>query len=341
MRKTILPLTTLFAVASLLLGALEMVAQEYVVQVVPKDAIPAIDRPIFVDADEADFMDDNELVIGVSDGFESKAYSTRLLDTHEIVNDWIGSTPVAVTWCPLCFTAIAYARHDGDQELTFGVSGYLFRENLVMYDRQTDSWWSQASGRAIRGPKTGRRLMMYPSDMMTWKQWRTLHPETLVLSKRVSGRLEGMRETYASYHRSGDIGVTGRLRALRRALGFKEKVVGFTLNGTAYAVPLDDLDDDDPVFQTSADDQDLLIVGTPDERTAKIFLTNLKDWSYSRTERGRVILEDASSGTEWDGFTGEALDDNDTSNALQEVPANVSYWFAWAAFYPESRVIKR
>ncbi len=183
----------------------------------PKDAIAAINHPIFVDADEADFMDDNELVVGVSDGVQSKAYSTRLLDAHEIVNDWIGSTPVAVTWCPLCFTAITYARHDGDQELTFGVSGYLWRENLVMYDRQTDSYWSQAFGQAIRGLKTGSRLMTYPSDMMTWGQWRTLHPETLVLSKRVSGRLEGMRDVYWSYHRSGDVGVTGRLRALRRA----------------------------------------------------------------------------------------------------------------------------
>ena len=340
MSGTIYSLTTLFAAASLLLGALEVVAQEPVVRVISKDAIPAIDRPIFVDADEADFMDDNELVIGVSDGLQSKAYSTRLLDTHEIVNDRIGATPIAVTWCPLCFTAITYARHDGEQELTFGVSGYLWRENLVMYDRQTDSWWSQASGESIRGPKAGRRLRMYPSDMMTWKQWRTLHPETLVLSKRVSGRLEGMRDTYRSYHQSGEIGVTGRLRGLRRALGFKEQVAGFTLNGTAYAVPLDDLDDD-PVLQTSADDQGLLIVGTPDERTAKIFLTNRTGWSYSRTERGRVILKDASSGAEWDGFTGKPLDDNETGEQLLEVPANVSYWFAWALFYPESRVIKR
>ena len=123
MRRTIFPLPALLVAAGLLLCALGAVAQETIVRVVPKDAIPAIDRPIFVDADEADFMDDNELVIGVSDGIGAKAYSTRLLDTHEIVNDWIGSTAVAVTWCPLCFTAIAYRRHDGDQELTFGVSG--------------------------------------------------------------------------------------------------------------------------------------------------------------------------------------------------------------------------
>ena len=340
MRGTRLLLPTLLAAAGLLSGALEVVAQDSIVRVLPKDAIPAIDRPIFVDADEEDFMDDNELVIGVSDGFESKAYSTRLLDVHEIVNDRIGSTPIAVTWCPLCFTGITYARLDGDQELTFGVSGNLWRENLVMYDRQTDSWWSQASGQAIAGIKTGNRLTMYPSDMMTWEQWRTLYPETKVLSKRVSGRLEGMREGYRDYHRSGEIGVTRRLRGLRRALGFKEKVVGFALSGTAYAVPLDDVDSD-PVLQTSADDQGLLIVGTPDERTAKVFLTNRTGWSYSRTERGRVILKDASSGAEWDGYTGEPLDDNETGSQLLEVPANVSYWFAWAAFYPESQVLKR
>ncbi len=104
-----------------------------------------------------------------------------------------------------------------------------------------------------------------------------------------------------------------------------------------YAVPLDD----DPVLQTSTDEQDLLIVGTPDERTAKIFRINRAGWSYSRTEKGRVILQDLSSGQEWDGFTGKPLDENESGQPLQEVSVNVSYWFAWAAFYPESGVIRR
>ena len=132
-------------------GTLIRIDGDPVVEVLPKDAIPAIDQPVFVDADQADFMRDDELIIGVASGGEAKAYSTWLLDGHEIVNDHIGSTPIAVTWCPLCFTGIVYIRSDGVREMTFGVSGRLWRENLVMYDRQTNSWWSQASGRSRAG----------------------------------------------------------------------------------------------------------------------------------------------------------------------------------------------
>jgi hypothetical protein len=173
-------------------GALVRIDGDPVVEVLPKDAIPAIDEPVFVDADQEDFMRDDELIIGVASGGEAKAYSTWLLDGHEIVNDHIGSTPIAVTWCPLCFTGIVYIRSDGVRELTFGVSGRLWRENLVMYDRQTNSWWSQASGRAIEGRRRGAELRVFDSDMMTWAQWRDLHPGTLVLSKRMDGGLQGM-----------------------------------------------------------------------------------------------------------------------------------------------------
>ena len=163
-----------------------------VVQVLPKDAIPAIDGPRFVHATDATFMRDDEIVIGVTDGTDAKAYSTWLLDGHEIVNDTIGSTPISVTWCPLCYTGIVYVREVGGSELTFGVSGRLWRDNLVMYDRQTDSYWAQAVGEAIRGDMKGAVLEMYPSSTMTWKQWQDLHPNTPVLSKLTGRGLEGI-----------------------------------------------------------------------------------------------------------------------------------------------------
>lgn len=103
-----------------------------------------------------------------------------------------------------------YARTVGSRELTFGVSGMLWRENLVMYDRQTDSWWAQAMGEAIHGELKGTSLEIFPSQMMTWKEWRARHPDTLVLQKPSGNR--AMRDSYATYHASDRIGVTGFTR---------------------------------------------------------------------------------------------------------------------------------
>ena len=170
-----------------------MVEGDPIFRVLPKDAIPAIDNPVFVSADDAeDFMRDDEYVIGIATVSLAKAYPAQLLDTHEIVNDTIEGVPIAVTWCPLCFTGIVYRRDSFDIELTFGVSGRLWRENLVMYDRQTDSWWSQGYGKAIRGTFDGAELETYRSTMVTWSEWRTLYPDT-----DDSGR----RETIRTDHR--------------------------------------------------------------------------------------------------------------------------------------------
>ena len=311
-----------------------------VVDVLPRDAIPAIDRPVFVSAGEADdFMSDDELVIGVVAGGVAKAYSTWLLDRHEIVNDVIGSTPIAVTWCPLCYTGIVYAREVDGRELTFGVSGRLWRENLVMYDRQSESFWSQAGGRAIAGPMKDSKLEMFPAEMMTWKQWWTLHPETLVLSKYVGGRLEGAADTYADYHRSSRIGVTRTLGFSDSGLGPKERVLSFVMDGQAFSVPLAELSDD-PVVTIETASGPLLIVGTPDGRTARVFVTESREWSHFGEREGRTIIKDGELGSEWDGYTGRALAGPAEGRTLDQIPTTLSYWFAWKTFYPNTTIIR-
>jgi hypothetical protein len=159
-----------------------------------------------------------------------------------------------------------YARTVGGEELTFGVSGMLWHDNLVMYDRQTDSWWGQADGRAIHGPKRGAFLDQVASHMMTWKQWRTLYPRTRVLFTGASG---AVRDTYASYHRSRSFGVTGRTRS-SGALDPK-RLVGFRLNRGAFAVPLDTVTKAG-VLQVSADGRSIVLVAPPDGTGARSFI---------------------------------------------------------------------
>src|ERR671918_565871 len=147
----------------------------------PKDGIPAIDHPRFRPVAEIDDLADAEPVIGLTISGESRAYPLRVLTWHEIANDVIGGVPVAVTYCPLCNTAIVFDRRLDGAVLDFGTTGKLRHSDLVMYDRQTESWWQQYSGEAIVGRYAGRTLEMLPARLESWAEFRARAPDGMVL----------------------------------------------------------------------------------------------------------------------------------------------------------------
>jgi Protein of unknown function (DUF3179) len=147
----------------------------------PKDGIPAIDDPRFRRVAEVDDLADAEPVIGLTVSGESRAYPLRVLTWHEIANDVIGGVPVAVTYCPLCNTAIVFDRRLDGAVLDFGTTGKLRYSDLVMYDRQSESWWQQYSGEAIVGRYAGRALAMLPARLESWDEFRARAPDGLVL----------------------------------------------------------------------------------------------------------------------------------------------------------------
>ena len=150
----------------------------------PKDGIPALDDPDFVTVADKDGLTDREPVIAVEiDGAEPRAYPVRYLTWHEIVNDTVGGVPVAVTFCPLCNSGITFDRRVGDAVLSFGVSGKLRNSDMVMYDRQTESWWQQAVGQGIVGHYTGTQLEQLPTWMESWAEFRARNPEGLVMAE--------------------------------------------------------------------------------------------------------------------------------------------------------------
>jgi hypothetical protein len=139
----------------------------------PPDGIPPIDRPKFEDPSGVPWLDPKEPVIAIEINGDSRAYPAQILIWHEIVNDTVGKVPVTVTYCPLCNTGIAFRRPViAGQLLDFGTSGKLYRSNLVMYDRQTESLWPQALGQAVVGPLTGTKLEWVPVQMVGWADWR-------------------------------------------------------------------------------------------------------------------------------------------------------------------------
>jgi hypothetical protein len=147
-----------------------------------RDCIPSIDQPNFLKMAEADFLDADDLLLSVTHAGITRAYPTRILDRHEIVNDYFGDTPVAVTYCPLCGSGLAFVRRLDGSVVELGVSGLLHNNDLIMYDRKTDSLWQQITGQAIAGPKRGSKLESIPVTMSLWVDWKRANPDAEVLS---------------------------------------------------------------------------------------------------------------------------------------------------------------
>ena len=166
----------------------------------PKDGIPSIDDPKFATVDDSQFVSDEDIVIGLSINGESKAYPLFILVWHEIVNDVVGSIPVSVTYCPLCYTNQVFDRTLDGAVVEFGTSGKLYNSNLVMYDRLTDSYWSQGLGIAITGELSGDSLDTIPFDVITWGDWKKLHPDTLVLTTDTGHIRSYSTDPYGSYY---------------------------------------------------------------------------------------------------------------------------------------------
>jgi hypothetical protein len=168
----------------------------------PPDGIPPIDHPVFVQPSEADWLSGREPVISLELNGDARAYPAQILLWHEIANDEVGGVPVTVTYCPLCNTAIAFRRPVVDGELLdFGTSGKLYRSNLVMYDRQTESYWAQATGQAIMGPLTGMELEFIPVQIVAWEDWAAQYRDGMVLSRDTGHQRSYGTNPYERYDR--------------------------------------------------------------------------------------------------------------------------------------------
>ena len=147
----------------------------------PKDGIPSIDTPLFRNVTEIRDLAAVEPVIGLEIEGDARAYPLRILIWHEIVNDTVGGRPVAVTYCPLCNSAVVFDRRVGGRELDFGTTGKLRNSDLVMYDRQTESWWQQFTGEAIVGSMLGQELKLVPARLESFAEFTARHPNGRVL----------------------------------------------------------------------------------------------------------------------------------------------------------------
>ena len=205
----------------------------------PKDGIPAILNPVFVEAQEATFLNEGDRILGFVEGSEAKAYPIKILNWHEIVNDTLGGKPLVVTYCPLCGTGIGFHPIVNGRSLTFGVSGLLYQSDLVMYDHQTESLWSQISMEAIAGSMTGSRLTHVFLEHTSWGEWRRTHPHTLVLSDKTGYLRDYNRDPYLGYAQRADLMFPTQHTDSR--FHPKEWVLGLEIEGSFKAYPFSEL----------------------------------------------------------------------------------------------------
>ncbi|MGR9100801.1 MAG: DUF3179 domain-containing protein, partial [Gammaproteobacteria bacterium] len=199
-----------------------------------KDGIPAIDNPRFVLPDRA-LLKAEDRVLGVFFNGVAKAYPVKILNWHEIVNDDFGGHPVAVTYCPLCASGVAYSALVGGSRQTFGVSGLLYNSDVLLYDRETGSLWSQLMNRAVTGPLKGAKLETVPLSNTTWEDWRNRHPDTRVLSENTGFARDYGVDPYRDYRL--DRSLWFPVKEIDIRYHPKEMVLGAEIGGRFRAYP--------------------------------------------------------------------------------------------------------
>lgn len=229
-----------------------------------------------------------------------------------------------------------YGREVEGQTLTFGVSGKLILNNLVMFDDQTNSYWPQAFSEAIQGPLKGTTLELVASQLMEWDAWRDLHPETLVLDKR--GRYR--TDAYANYYRDHEAGIIGRLVHDDR-LDLKEFVLGLEVGASKKAYPYRDLSRT-PIVNDSISDREILVTFDADAAAGAVWDRSVRGRTLTfqliEGAPGDFLMRDNETGTLWTAMLGTAFDGPLAGARLEQIPTTPSFWFAWIDLFPDSYV---
>ncbi len=313
----------------------------------PPDGIPSVEEPTFLRAGDASFLADDEPVLALEVDAEARAYPVQILTWHEIVNDSVAGVPVAVTYCPLCNSAVAYDRRLGDRVLSFGVSGLLYRSALVMFDRQTESLWTHYTGQAIAGTLTGQELDTFPVSTVSWSDWRGEHPDGWVMSRNTGHRRSYGNNPYPGYDdvNSSPFLFEGRVDD---RLAAKTRVLGIGDEDGAIAIVLDELAESSLVAVevggrslvafhkpgTASALDDRTVAGGRDVGATGVFDRVVDGQKLTfRSDGGRFV--DEQTGSTWT-ILGTAVGGPLVGRQLSPVEHVDTFWFAWAAYLPET-----
>ncbi|MBL8130912.1 MAG: DUF3179 domain-containing protein [Anaerolineae bacterium] len=316
----------------------------------PPDGIPPIDDPQFETISAASqWLAPQSPVVVLQIGETARAYPLAILIWHEIVNDVIADVPVAVTFCPLCNASLAFDRRVNGMTLRFGVSGNLRNSDMIMWDDQTQSWWQQFTGEAIVGSLTGTHLELLPSWVVSFGEFTARFPEGEVLSRDTGFSRSYGSNPYVGYDSTADPFLFSG--AVDPRLPATERVLAGVIGGEAVAYPFAALSQE-RVVNDMVGGREVVALWQPGAASAldQNAIDESRDVGmaalYSRTLEGETLmfsldeagaLRDDATGSRWNVF-GEAVDGEMMGRRLEAQFAAPHFWFAWAAFRPDTRV---
>ena len=318
----------------------------------PPDGIPAIDAPKFQRTGDVRWVDGAEQVLVVEAGGEARAYPIQVLTQHEIVNDTVSGVPVAVTYCPLCASGVAFDRRVGERVLSFGTSGMLYLSDLVMYDRQTESLWPQIEGAAVAGVLTGTELEVLPASLVSWDQWRAAHPDGWVLSRQTGFDLAYGSNPYYRYDDKESLPLFLAGPIDNRVPWLKQPVLGIASGDDALAVDIEALRTD-RVREVTVDGRDLTAWWLPGARsslddfavgegrevgTTAVFEPVVDGRRLTFRPAGAAV-QDLQTGSTWDAL-GRATAGPLAGERLTPVVHTSTFWFAWSSFHEGTRLLR-
>jgi len=317
----------------------------------PRDGIPSIDKPEFSTASEVqDWLGKDEPVVAYVDGNDARAYPLQILIYHEIVNDTVNGKPVTVTFCPLCNASIVFDRTIDGEILDFGTTGRLRNSDLIMYDRQSETWWQQFTGRGIIGKYNETKLKQLASQIVSFDTFRNTYPEGKILNRKT-----GYARSYGNNPYSGYDDINNspflyngpkdkRLPPMERVLSLASS------DKPSLLIPTSKLTGK-PVLNIAYNENPVVVIATSNA-TSALDKSNIGESrkvpsaaAFSAELDGEVLsfemkdgeLIDKASGSVWNAF-GQAISGPLTDKALKQIDSGVHFAFAWLAFEPESTV---
>lgn len=279
---------------------------------------PIVNAPVLSAKEVTNQVALDELVLGMALGGQARAYPLNVLTgpTREVINDNLGGQPIAAVWCPLCYNGLVYSRRVKERVLTFGVSGLLWNQSLVMYDAETNSYWSSLMGQAMQGPLKATRLEVLPSELTTWGAWRALHPDTTILNLSRIDR-QFTREIYDE-----------------PALF----VYGWSLGLQRYHCPLYTLAAN-RVLNLQLGGNALLLTYEVESTEPHLFSREVEGRVLTFEPDGESQMRDEQTNSSWNLRTGEATAGRLKGKQLERKFGMLSYRQAWLTFYPKSRSV--
>lgn len=302
--------------------------------VLPPGAIKEINKAEFVTGSEAAAqMSADEPVVALQLGNETRAYSLWQLDSHEVVNDAHNSISFIVSWCPLCHSTRVYDRVVNGRTLNFIVSGKLWKNTLVLQDRETGSLWSQLTGEALDGSLKGARLKPIPAVHSVWQKWVERHPETRVLKKSQ----EVKSSKYEAYFRDPNRVGIFRSNWLTKRMPGKTLVYGIALGSHAAAMTVERLNAEG-VMNLRLGEQPVVVVAAVDGGRAYLSILDTKPLSF-RQDKKTGEVRDVDTGSLWNLEQGVAVEGSLKGKKLSALPLTSTYWFAWSSYFPNTQAL--